>query len=118
MINYKVLPRMCLDPPYNSKEIEFVYQKYQKSFCQDHSFDQITFICLAPHQCQRKLCPICLEDHGYDKKYQLHINKFPDLIKQNLNELNFAQDKSQEQKQIQSRFESLKIKIENNIKNF
>ncbi|CAK90344.1 unnamed protein product (macronuclear) [Paramecium tetraurelia] len=51
--------------------------------CTQHIQNQVSFICIAPHncQCQRKLCAQCQYGHGVDQKYTVPIEIFEDIRK-------------------------------------
>ncbi|CAK66196.1 unnamed protein product (macronuclear) [Paramecium tetraurelia] len=86
--------------------------------CYYHIHNQVTTICIAPHQfqCQRKLCAECQDEHGVDAQHMVSIKKFKQMVKQKLGDAQLDQ-KYQIASQ-KAKFKSVISSTQNMLKQF
>ncbi|CAK81114.1 unnamed protein product (macronuclear) [Paramecium tetraurelia] len=63
--------------------------------CPNHPSNEITVICIAGHNCQRKYCPECQYDHGGEMNQYLPIDLFSKKLKEKAHAYKLANDQEQ-----------------------
>ncbi|CAD8123590.1 unnamed protein product [Paramecium sonneborni] len=90
-------------------------QQQKVIYCVFHNETGLTSICTVPHQCQRKLCVRCLDEHNVDLKYIQTYLQFYELCKQKLQE-HKLEDRT-EINQLRQSFKCFISEAENQMKN-
>ncbi|CAD8117891.1 unnamed protein product [Paramecium primaurelia] len=68
--------------------------------CSDHPQNPITVICVAKHECQRKLCAQCAYEHNVELQQLLPIMLFQDQLQNKLKEFKLEDKKQLDQSRL------------------
>ncbi|CAD8196820.1 unnamed protein product [Paramecium octaurelia] len=110
-----------VQPPFspNNRRIlqqqqQIVLQIQQMSFCQTHPQNQVDFICMQQHKCQRKLCKDCLSEHIENMKQAVTIEKFQKIVNEKLSacQSDNNEDLKQQKKMFQSLLQDIEVQIQ------